>query len=258
MLMENSSFIEIFELYFGGRYIYVLLVCLIAALIFLRKKTRISGAFLLFLIVTIICTCNPLAMMFWTKIIKRHIYRRMFWNLSLIVLFSFVVTELLCSKKKWVSVLCAAATVFCLCFFGKSMYFTGNFERTTNPFKIPQNAASIANYLVTEEEGKETRVLAPSGIFCYLRQYSSRIHQLYGRDIYGYTSPVESEEKHRLFACMEAENIDVPYVFPTARSFGCTYIILDMEKPLTADPLKYGYDIAADIGGCRIYKVKEE
>ena len=249
-----NSFTEIFERYFGGRAVYAVYVLLLVLLFWRRKKSKTAEALLLLTVMIFLLVCNPLARLVWIRVVREHLYWRMFWLLPTGILAAFLLTEIISSKNRMVSAAAAAAFLAGMILCGSNLYLNGNFTRATNPFKIPQSAATIGNYLLQEEEGKETEVLASSELFCYLRQYSSRIHLLYGRNIQGYTSPVTDEKKHRLYEMMQAESLDGDYIFSAAGEYGCTYVILEDRKPLTGNPEQYGDERKTDIGGYCLYR----
>lgn len=251
-----KSFTDVLIQYFGNPLVSALPAAAAVFLFFVRKRSRQAEALFVLMVMACVFVCNPLARLFWIRLIKEHIYWRMFWILPFCPVSAYIFTELFAGGKRWKKLLVTGLLAVLLCTCGKNIYISGNFERASNPFKIPESAASVGNYLMTREKRKITKVVAPSSLYCYLRQYSSNIRMVYGRNIEGYTTEVTDEKKKMLYGYMEAETVNVPYIFSAARDFDCRYIILEAGKALDGEPEDYGFEPCAEVAGYVLYRVK--
>ena len=110
----------------------------------------------------------------------------------------------------------------------------------------------IADYMLTEDG--ETKALVPEEIFCHIRQYSSKIALLYGRDILGFTSPVRNKRYHKVYEEMESERPNVQTIMRAAKKYECQYVVFDSAKILRGNPENYGYELKTQIGRFLIYR----
>lgn len=239
-------------MYWGNWRIMLLFAIIILLLLFWRKLGEHRKGLLVLFAVLLILVYNPLAKYFWAKVMQEHLYWRMFWILPAVPVMAFVMTGLVQKKALWknllTGVLVAAAIVVC----GKNVYTNNNFTKAENRFKLPQEAVMVADYMLTEDG--ETKAIVPEEIFCHIRQYSSKISLLYGRDILGFTSPVKNKRYHKVYEEMESDAPNVRTIMRAAKKYECQYVVFDSAKILRGNPENYGYEWKTQIGRFLIYR----
>lgn len=242
--------------YWGNWRILALFVLAAALLLGIKKYGLYRKALLMLLLVLLVLVYNPFAKLFWSKVMQEHLYWRMFWILPAVPLLAFVMTGVLDQKAAWkkgiFAVLVAAAIVLC----GKNVYTGGNFTKAENKFKLPQESVMVADYMLTEDG--ETKAIVPEELFCHIRQYSSRISLLYGRDILGFTAPVGNKRFHKVYEEMESQAPNVRTIMRAAKKYDCQYVVFDSSKLLRGDPVNYGYEKKTQIGRFTVYRREEK
>lgn len=247
-----KEFFETVWMYWGS-WKLLLLEAACGLFLFCRRKKRNAFRVIICLFAAmLIFVYNPLSRWIWTKVVAPHLYWRMFWLFPAVPVAAFAFTELMgsFSGKKRIAVFAALCAMIVLC--GKNVYFNNNFQIASNKFKIPQDAAMVSNYLVSQ--GEKTKALVPDSLSCYIRQYSSGISLLYGRDIFGFTSPVTTEDYYKIHDAMEEEELRVKFILKKARKYHCEYVVLDNRKKLRANPEKLGFVQQTVIGNYTVYR----
>lgn len=247
-----EEFWQAISMYWGNWRILVLFAVIVLILLFRKKTGEYRKGLLMLLAVLLVLVYNPPAKYFWAKVMQGHLYWRMFWILPAVPIMAFVMTELIRKKAAWKNLLLGILVVAAIIVCGKNVYTNGNFTKAENKFKLPQEAVMIADYMLTEDG--ETKALVPEEIFCHIRQYSSKIALLYGRDILGFTSPVRNKRYHKVYEEMESERPNVQTIMRAAKKYECQYVVFDSAKILRGNPENYGYELKTQIGRFLIYR----
>lgn len=242
-------------MYWGNWRIGALFLAILLLLLCWKKLGEYRKGFLVLAAVLLVLVYNPFAKYFWSKVMQEHLYWRMFWILPAVPVMAFVMTGLLQRKAVWKNLLLGVLVVAAIAVCGKNVYTNGNFTKAENRFKLPQEAVMIADYMLTEDG--ETKAIVPEAVFCYIRQYSSRISLLYGRDIIGFTSPVKNKRFHKVYEEMESDRPNVRTIMLAAKKYKCQYVVYDSAKILRGNPENYGYELKTQIGRFLIYRQEE-
>ena len=199
---------------------------------------------------------NPLFRYLWVDGLHLQYYWRVLWIVPVIPFCACLapaITEKLnnSSLKGGIAVTCAAVFVLTGTFIYSQAhcYF---FIPAENMEKLPQPAIEIAEALLELED--HPRVVAEPSIGIYLRQYSSDIDLLYGRDIYGYIKPAGSEAQ-RVQNELNNEGGNYEVILDVMRKKLYDYLVIPTDWDYGKSQLgQLGYIICSDVAGYQIYK----
>lgn len=242
---------DYFLAYSGGSAIMVLYVLSLIYLCFsgkeMRKKLFYPSVVLMLVIL------NPLCYkLLWSRLLG-DVFWRMLWMLPVIPCIAYAAADLLgrCGAY-WRSFLLGACLLLVILMSGKSLYAgdTG-FVDTDNYYKLPQEALEVSNAILAADS--MPRVVAPRSLYCYMRQYDSRIHLMYGRNAQGYISSI-TDIHAKVAREMEKEKPDYDYVLMNAGYEGYRFVVTYESKPIGQTILdRYGYAFYTAMSGYHIY-----
>ena len=255
-MMEN--YVNSFMQYFGTLRALLPLAAAVICLLVFRKKLLFAGKILTLLVGLVILLYNPLSQVLWRKLLEQHVYWRSYWLLPVIPMFAYVFTELVWMQQQAMRAVVIAAGTAAAVYGGGNMYSreSGYFTRAVNVYKLPDESCRIAEYIV--DNVGETLALVPDSLYCYLRQYSSKIDLVYGRNIDGFTSVVLSKSLHKLHGLMWQPPYKVKRILRRAKKRGCEIVIFRADWEKTVDPSECGYELLETIGKYEIYRWSEQ
>ena len=137
---------------------------------------------------------------------------------------------------------------------GRNVYsFPGtSFSECANLYKLPDEAVAVAALLLQQEE--HPRTVASSGVFCYLRQYSSDIEMMYGRDVFGYIHRID-EDRKQVYDLLDQDKPDFDRVFSEMERMDYTYLVLwDGGKFSEPEMRKSGFSKLGEAGQFSVYR----
>ena len=166
---------------YGGnwRYLVLLGAGLLFGLIFLKEWRK---ALVFPLVIVSAFILNPVFYGLWNRYIGRA-YWRALWAIPIIIGVAIVpafITER--TNRKITKVIVIVSSVV-IASFGSTLIYQNaftTFSKAKNPEKLPESAVKVANELLELDE--EPFVISDYSLSVYLRQYSGKIHSLYGRD----------------------------------------------------------------------------
>lgn len=118
------------------------------------------------------------------KCIGIDVYWRFYWLLPVNVVLAYLLVECLPKKQdKWVIKGVYGVIVALILVFGGSLVFSSDaFTKSENVYELPDEAVRLCDVILSQaEEGEEIRAIFPPQYVVSVRQYSAKIHQLYGR-----------------------------------------------------------------------------
>lgn len=124
-----------------------------------------------------------------------------------------------------------------------------NFIKTYNQYKIPQEVIDIADVILSKDENPT--VVVPSQFYSYIRQYSSSIKLLYGRDSEGYVQLSDGDALTLSNLVSDNNNSDSPTVARLLRNNQCKFFVVSNDD--FSDIVNYGFEILCSIDGYTIY-----
>ncbi len=115
-----------------------------------------------------------------------NIYVRLFYTLFPELYMAYAFTAVIVDlKEKKKQLLCAVVCSGIIVGTGTSYPSLANFSKADNLYKIPQEVIELCN-IVNSNTDEEPKVMADESLVVYIRQYSSRIQMLCGRNSNGY------------------------------------------------------------------------
>lgn len=166
---------------YGGnwRFLILLGIGILVGLFFLKGWRK---ALVFPLLIVSIVILNPVFYTLWNKYIGRA-YWRAVWAVP-IILIPALMPSILVEKaqKDILKVISIAGWIVIACLCGSMIYQNvgTTFSKAKNPDKLPDSVVKVADELL--ELDNEPYVITDYSLSVYLRQYSGRIHSLYGRD----------------------------------------------------------------------------
>ncbi|MEE8886446.1 MAG: hypothetical protein SOI56_07785 [Eubacteriales bacterium] len=186
-------------------------------------------------------------------------YWRAFWLIPVIPVIACAAVHLLTTlPKKWMKGLAAVSLAVIIIGGGTCVYLETNqeFTRTTNIYKIPQEAVDVCDVLLQKDS--EPYVVMDSRLFCYTRQYSADIHQMYGRDALGFIDYIQPEEKS-VYDQLSSESPDFCYVAEVMREKGYSWLVRYAEDPVgDVTPGSAGFELTDTVDGYNIYRLADQ
>lgn len=188
----------------------------------------------------------------WLKLIK-YAFWRMLWMIPVILVIGVAVVDLACVvKQKWLTCAIVLACVGLIMLSGDNIYRQeGVYVKAENAYKLPQESIDIAQWIMERDENPT--ILAPTELYCYIRQYDGRIKIIYGRDADMYILPIDDAEILELVQMEKFGNGDPQRFAELARQMGANYIILPIDNGLGMLD-NYGYGMVCSMHGYYIYQ----
>ena len=228
----------------------------IAGLLFLCFRGRKNRVMLVYpSILLLLVILNPwLYGHIWIKLID-YAFWRMLWMIPILPVIATAVIEATgLLKKEWLSYIAVVVCIGVIILSGDIIYQQdGVFVKAQNAYKLPQESLDIADKIL--EYDSNPTVIAPSSLYCYLRQYSDDINLLYGRDSDGYILPFNDSEIGEINMMMRAGG-DVERFAQLAQEKNVDFIILPWDSALGALD-DYGYGNIYAVDGYNIYRRQE-
>lgn len=171
------------------------------------------------------------------------VYWRLLWMLPVSFTVAYVLTRLVYRiPKNALRILAAVSACVCIVVTGKPVFSQDTYSERENLYEISPASVEICDYVKGSlAEWKET-IIVPNELLCDIRQYSSAVCLLYGRNSGGFISDIEEDEQ-AVFEEMSREQPDVALVTEVARNRGCRYIVFNISfHDIPEDMTEYGYE----------------
>ena len=198
---------------------------------------------------------NPLFYKYIWIVLLRSVYWRMMWMIPVLPAIAATAVDVITSRKSNITKIITALSVIAVIIMsGTNIYSKeGVYEPRENYYKIPQEAIDVAEAILEVDDDPVT--IMPQSLFCYVRQYSAKVKQLYGRNGFlKYISAIKPEEL-KTFRQMGLDNPDYNYILMNADFSNCEFIIQNSEKPIPEQMLEqYGFHFMKCVSGYDIYQ----
>lgn len=227
----------------------------IGSIIFLLIKEKKSENRLLayYSIVLIAAVCFPIIAYIITKITGASVYWRVFWLIPSVIIISLSATKLIEQLgKKSQQRIWFLAILIAIMIGGKSVYRSGNFEKSTNMYKLPQEVIELCE-MVAPDEGT-TKMIVPETIISYIRQYNPNIKLLYGRNI---GKDYQKGKRYRVLLQLNSSDPDYEYITTYTKKKQCIFVVLDNTTNDLSEMEKYGYEFFGSTLHYSVYKLIE-
>jgi len=166
-------------------------------------------------------------------------YYRILWILPMTVTIAYAAVKILGRYPIGSIVIGAIMIVIC----GKCVYNNVYVTRAENVYHIPQEVIEVCDIIMPEEDEERVTGVFPDDLIHFIRQYSSRICMVYGRD---YLAPDWIYGDHPLRKVMNQQEIRISELVRLATENKCQYIILEKDK-----------EVVGDFGRLKVIKIGE-
>ncbi len=244
--------------YWGdGYYQYLLLAAVLYLFICHRKEHHVRQT-LAFCACLLLVFLFPLTARCISFCIGEKVYWRVLWLLPAIPVVALAATEFLRGRH---SRLVQTVLLLCCCgviaLSGKDMLSAGNFTRTNNRMKVPDDIAHIANTLqeAAAKDGiQEIRVMTDDDYpVTYLRVYDPSIKQGYGRRMGG----VMNHACYRVYRLLLKPKLHYRKFARLSKKGGCNFIVIRVPEKKMKKIERYGYVKIGKVGSYSIFELKE-
>ncbi len=173
-------------------------------------------------------------------------YYRLLWLLQMSIVTAYGAVRLMGRFRKIGLVVMCVIVLAC----GSYVYNGTYISKAENAYHLPAEAVEVAQILDPGEGEKNVTGWFPADLVYYIRQYTTRINQPYGREMLIARWAYHND----MYDAMEkAEVIDTPAFVELARDYGCDYIVLTKTKQLSAPLTDYDYALYAETETYLIY-----
>ena len=246
---------------FGHNHMFLVFCACLVYLFFAdkeRRKTIVLPSVLLILVIF-----NPVLYYYvWNKLLVR-VYWRMFWILPVIPVLAYTMVHLVFSLKERAGAIFALTACLLLVMHGGSNVYDGeetSFQTATNTYKLPQEVLAVCDQL-TELE-KEPRAVMDGTLYCGVRQYTTKVKMMYGRDANGYIKKIKGKRR-RTVRQLSKDKPNLKKVRKYMIKLDYPYYARCNDKDelngfTTVDFINAGFEVAAEVGNYTIYRVVKQ
>lgn len=189
-------------------------------------------------------------------------YWRLLWLIPINVLIAYGgVQACMYFKKYALKAVALAVVVLAVAFTGKPMFSQDNYYPAQNLYQLPQITIDTADAIIAEitDERIKPLVVLPDEMLCSLRQYTTRIRLLYGRNAYSYIFSELPDMEATVHNEMVKAAPDMEKLAVYAKAKNVDYIVFNLAYHTGIDNIEmYGYRHFKDVSGYGIYVRNEE
>lgn len=241
------------KLYWGdGSFQYLLLAAIIYLIGWKRKKRSVQQV-LLYLLAGLLLFICPLTATFIQKCIGETVYWRVLWILPVTPVIALAGAEFPENRHtdflhSGLIIIFISAAVIC----ANSLLHSGNYTRTYNHQKVPDEVANICN-LVQEnaQEGTEVCLAADDHVASYVRVYDPSIIMPYGRRTKGSLD----QNSRSLYQAINADSPDYGRIAELAADKDCSFISVAIPENFDAAGMEsMGYTLIGTVNQYGVFK----
>ncbi len=159
------------------------------------------------------------------QLLDQGTYYRILWTLPMTITIAYATVKIL--GRYPIGSIAIGLVVVMVC--GKYVYSNKYISLAENAYHIPQEVIEVCDIIMPEEDEERVTGVFPDSLIHFIRQYSSRIKMVYGRD---YLAPDWIYGDHPLRQVMNQEEIRISELVRLATEQKCQYIILERNKEL--------------------------
>lgn len=171
------------------------------------------------------------------------VYWRLLWMLPVSFVIAYALTRLVYRWNKDV-VRVAVIVIACVCIIvtGEREFSAKTYQEKENEYEIAQAAVEISDIVAENLLSWKENIIVPNELLCDVRQYSSAVGLLYGRNAGGFISEIAPDEQ-MVYEEMSKEEPDLSLVTEVARARECRYIVFNTSFHRIPEDLSgYGYE----------------
>lgn len=174
------------------------------------------------------------------------VYWRLLWMLPSSFIIAYTLTQLVYKlKRNAMRIVAAVAACACIIITGAPVISGETYGERENEYEIPQAVIEISEIVKCNLHSWKEYIIVPYDLLCSMRQYSSAVALLYGRNAEGFISTIEADEA-LVFNEMRKENPDVEMILTIAKQKEVRYVVFDLSfQNIPEDLTEYGYEFVA-------------
>ena len=219
--------LEIFQRFTGSGFLTILYLLTLLYLWISEKNPTFRAVFVYGASVIQVLFFLPL-FFYGYELLDGGTYYRVLWLLPMTVTIAYAAVKILGRYPAGSIVIGAFMVILC----GKYVYNNEYITWAENGYHIPQEAIEVCEIIMPGEEEERVMGVFPDELIHFIRQYSSRIRMVYGRD---YLAPDWIYGDHPLRSVMNQEEIRISELVRLATEQKCQYIILEKDKEIIGD-----------------------
>lgn len=157
------------------------------------------------------------------QILDAGTYYRILWILPMTVTIAYGAVKIL--GRYPTGSIAIGLVMIAIC--GKYVYSNPYITKAENAYHIPQEAIEVCDIIMPAEDEERVTGIFPDDLIHFVRQYTSRIQMVYGRD---YLAPDWIYGDHPIRKVMNQEKVKVSELVRLATEENCQYIIIEKSK----------------------------
>lgn len=230
----------------------LLLICAITVLLIKEKKSE-DRLLALYTIVLVIVVCLPPIAYIISKFTGASVYWRVFWLVPSVIIIAMVATKIIEQmNKKTKQGIVFLAVLFVIILGGRMIYRSDNFTKSTNPYKLPQEAIDICEMVAPD--GGVTKMVVPETIVSYIRQYNPNIELYYGRNM---GKDYQRGRKFKVLLQLNSQDPDYEYIAKYTKKNNCVFVVFENTTNNLESMEEYGYQLFGSTTNYTIFKLNE-
>ena len=242
----------ILQNYYGTLF-WFLLYAVSAGYLFVCEKNKTKRILVLYvpLAILIAFLLPPVRMVYVAVFDEGNTYYRLLWLVPFCITCAYAAACAFAKHTRIGLVLCCALIALA----GKPVYKSIHMRPAENAYHLPQVVVELCD-LILEDAGVETdtdrvRCAFPADLVHYVRQYDTRIHLVFGREM---VEPVWDHWNFVYSAMEEHDVIDMQLVTNLRESDGFRYLVLHSGRKTSADPETFGFAKVGERGDFVVYR----
>ena len=232
-----------------GIYPFLFLVALIYLLI-TEKDRKIRIVLVESSLVILVLFFLPLFHTVMELVDDAGAYYRILWLLPMTIVIAYAGVKVIGKHSR-----IGLVVLIGLCILGGDyLYDNPNVSRAKNKHHIPEEVAAICEVIRPAENEERVWTVFPSELIHFVRQYTTDVQMLYGREQLVDADSWALKNNHPMFLLMEAETVELDLLAELADDYLVHYIILNKAKPVHGEAEDCGLERVAEIGGYDVYR----
>jgi hypothetical protein len=227
--------------------------------IFLSKKNECYKIISVIFAISLLVLFNPLFYNFVGERFLSGVYWRLFWILPMGLVVAAAFTELTgLVKMRIFKYMLAAAFLLLTAVSGKLVLSRDNYSFPENPYQISSTVVAICDTILEDNGAQQTKAIMPYELLTEVRQYTSKIGLLYGRNVDGYITQITPEEEWA-YRVMSESDVELETLRLLALGKHVEYVVFnDSFHQYPEDMGQYGYKFVESLDGYSIFKIGGE
>ena len=240
---------------FQGNSLWILFVISLIYLFFADRKRRRLIVYPTLILLAIVLEPHMYGLL-WQKVVS-YAYWRTFWLFPVLPVIAYAAIRFVSRAGRKIVRLALLVVLFLAVALCGSFVYNGagtGFRDRQNWFKLPNEVPIIGAILLDQEDSP--RVVVENELYSYIRQYSSDIRLMYGRNADGFISSLDAKKK-KVAETLESEKPDLDLVRDVMKEYGYNYLV---KSYVTEDQLSEyaarGFSLIEQVASYGIFRLE--